>query len=338
MPEKTLYFQSPRLLGELYAGDEDNLREAERLLGLHIVTRDDWLRLEGEEAALGTGTRLFELLEKGRKNGMQITSVDFLNALREIAEGRQEELAGVFDESLVFQFKRKSVVPKTINQKRYLQSIRQRDIVFGIGPAGTGKTYLAVAAALNALQQDTVERIILTRPAVEAGEALGFLPGDLTEKIQPYLLPLYDAIYDMLGRTDGRRLIGLDADRKDDRNTKIEIAPLAYMRGRTLSNAFVVLDEAQNTTPEQMMMFLTRLGQGSQMVITGDKTQIDLPRHKYSGLKEAEKVLQGVEGIAMHYFEGRDVVRHPLVQRIIDAYQSYQDRTGAHSPRESHTR
>ncbi len=333
MAEKTLYFQSPRLLAELYCSTEENLRLAESVLGVQLITRDDWVRIEGAEPALHAAVDLFDILENARANGLRITQTDFGNILREVAEGRVQELREVFDKAFVIPLKRKSIVPKTINQKRYLQSIGRKDVVFGIGPAGTGKTYLAVAAALNALQQERVERIILTRPAVEAGEALGFLPGDLTEKIQPYLLPLYDAIYDMLGRSDGRRLAGLDSDRKDDRQTKIEIAPLAYMRGRTLSNAFVILDEAQNTTPEQMMMFLTRLGEGSQMVITGDKTQIDLPRHKYSGLKEAEQVLRQVEGIAFHYFEGRDVVRHPLVQRIIDAYGLYQEETGAHSPR-----
>ncbi len=336
MPEKTLYFQSPRLLAELYCGDEDLLREVETRLGARLVTREDWLNIEADSAALAMAETFFELLEAARRNGLRVTRTDFRNVLREVAEGRGEDLRGVFDAARVIHLRRKSVIPKTVNQKSYLESIEKRSVVFGIGPAGTGKTYLAVAAALNALQQDQVERIILTRPAVEAGEALGFLPGDLTEKIQPYLLPLYDAIYEMLGRADGRRLAGLegDRDRRDDRQAKIEIAPLAYMRGRTLSNAFVILDEAQNSTPEQMMMFLTRLGEGSRMVITGDKTQIDLPRHKYSGLKEAEHVLAGVEGIAFHYFEGRDVVRHPMVQRIIDAYDAYEQQTGAHSPRE----
>ncbi|MCC5808341.1 MAG: PhoH family protein [Opitutales bacterium] len=336
MPEKTLYFQSPRMLAELYCGDEGLLREVETRLGTRLVTREDWLTIESGPAELAAAETFFELLEAARRNGLRITRTDFRNVLREVAEGRADELRGVFDAAHVIHLKRKSVIPKTVNQKNYLESIGKRSVVFGIGPAGTGKTYLAVAAALNALQQDQVERIILTRPAVEAGEALGFLPGDLTEKIQPYLLPLYDAIYEMLGRAEGRRLAGLesDRDRRDDRQAKIEIAPLAYMRGRTLSNAFVILDEAQNTTPEQMMMFLTRLGEGSRMVITGDKTQIDLPRHKYSGLKEAEHVLVGVEGIAFHYFEGRDVVRHPMVQRIIDAYSAYEKQTGAHSPRE----
>lgn len=336
MIDRTLHFSNPHLLSELYCGDESNLNLLESTLGLRAITRDDWLRLEGsDDLSLDRGETFFRTLEKGRRQGLKITQADFRNTLDAFSEGRGEEFKSLFDDDFVINLRRSSVVPKTFNQKRYLQSIRNRDVVFGVGPAGTGKTYLAVAAALDALLNNRVERIILTRPAVEAGEALGFLPGDLTEKIQPYLLPLYDAIYEMLGRADGRKLIGLDSERKDERsNSRIEIAPLAYMRGRTLSNAFIILDEAQNTTPEQMMMFLTRLGEKSQMVITGDRTQIDLPRHKYSGLKEAEKVLKKTKGIAFHYFDGRDVVRHPLVQSIIEAYADYEKRTGAHQPRE----
>lgn len=336
MAERTLHFQNPRFLADLYGGNEQQLNELESMFGVAVVTRDDWIRFEGDEPALEQVVSLFDILESGRRNGLRVTAGDFRNIMRSVHEGRTAEMRSVFHESMVIQLRRKSIIPKTINQKRYLLSMRNHDVVFGVGPAGTGKTYLAVAAALDALASEKVERIILTRPAVEAGEALGFLPGDLTEKIQPYLLPLYDAIYDMLGRIDGRRLIGLDVDKKDDRaaNAKIEIAPLAYMRGRTLSNAFVILDEAQNTTPEQMMMFLTRLGEGSRMVVTGDITQIDLPRHKYSGLKEAIKVLNGVDGIDFHFFEGKDVVRNPLVQKIIEAYKKYEEATGAHRPRE----
>ena len=290
---------------------------------------------------MSKATDFFDILRLAREQGIRITISDYRNTFSEVLQGNADELRRVFADPLVLQFKRKSVVPKTINQKRYLQEIREKEVVFGIGPAGTGKTYLAVAAALDALFNERVERIILTRPAVEAGEALGFLPGDLTEKILPYLLPLYDAIYDMLGQADGRRLIGLDQEKRDDRSeriSKIEIAPLAYMRGRTLSDAFVILDEAQNTTHEQMMMFLTRLGNNSRMVITGDKTQIDLPRSKVSGLREAERILHGVPGIKFHYFEGRDVVRNPIVQRIIDAYQEDADSQlpGAH-PRRSNS-
>ncbi len=334
MIEETLFFQSPRFLSELYCGLEENLAGVESVTGTRIVSRDDWLKISGEEDQVARAREFFQLLEQAKRQGMRIARSDFRNMLGLVESGAMEEMRDLFQNPVQIELRSKSIVPKSLNQKRYLQSIAKRDIVFGIGPAGTGKTYLAVAAALKSLMDEQVERVILTRPAVEAGEALGFLPGDLTEKIQPYLLPLYDAIYDMMGRVEGRRLIGLDADRKEERNTKIEIAPLAYMRGRTLSNAFVILDEAQNTTPEQMMMFLTRLGDGSRMVITGDKTQIDLPRHKYSGLKEAEKVLVNIPDVAFHYFEGKDVVRNPIVQQIIDAYARYEARTGAHQPRE----
>jgi phosphate starvation-inducible PhoH-like protein len=334
MTEETLFFQSPRFLSELYGGTDKNLALAERQFKVTIVSRDDWMKLSGDDLAVQLSVTFFKLLETAKQQGMRMTRSDFHNMLDLAANGKISEIEELFHKPVKIELRSKSIVPKTLNQKSYLQSIDRKDIVFGIGPAGTGKTYLAVAAALKALMDDKVERVILTRPAVEAGEALGFLPGDLTEKIQPYLLPLYDAIYDMMGRVEGRRLIGLDGDRKEERNTRIEIAPLAYMRGRTLSNAFVILDEAQNTTPEQMMMFLTRLGDGSRMVITGDKTQIDLPRHKYSGLKEAEKVLVNIGDVAFHYFEVKDVVRNPIVQQIIDAYASYQAKTGAHQPRE----
>jgi phosphate starvation-inducible PhoH-like protein len=334
MIEETLYFQSPRFLSELYGGQEDNLSKAETCLKVQLVARDDFLKVAGEAQPVALAKEFFQLMELAKRQGMRVTRSDFLNMLELAGSGNIGEIRELFQNPIQMELRARSVVPKSLNQKRYLQSIGRRDIVFGIGPAGTGKTYLAVAAALRALMDEKVERVILTRPAVEAGEALGFLPGDLTEKIQPYLLPLYDAIYDMMGRVEGRRLIGLDGERKEERNTRIEIAPLAYMRGRTLSNAFVILDEAQNTTPEQMMMFLTRLGDGSRMVITGDKTQVDLPRHKYSGLKEAEKVLVNIPDVAFHYFEGKDVVRNPIVQQIIDAYARYEAKTGAHQPRE----
>ncbi|MEX0322495.1 MAG: PhoH family protein [Puniceicoccaceae bacterium] len=334
MTEETLFFQSPRFLAALYCGNEENLSCVEEAMDTKIISRDDWLKIEGGDSAVSTTKEFFELLEMARRQGMRVTQSDFRNMLELVASGEIAEMREIFKDPLKLDFRNKSVVPKSLNQKRYLKSMASFDVVFGIGPAGTGKTYLAVAAALNALMTEQVDKVILTRPAVEAGEALGFLPGDLTEKIQPYLLPLHDAIYDMLGPVEGRRLVGLDGDRKDERQTKIEIAPLAYMRGRTLSNAFVILDEAQNTTPEQMMMFLTRLGDGSRMVITGDKTQIDLPRHKYSGLKEAEKVLVNIDDVAFHYFEGKDVVRNPIVQQIIDAYARYDEKTGAHKPRE----
>ncbi len=225
-------------------------------------------------------------------------------------------LRELFGQPLVIPTHRKSIVPKTLGQKLYLQSILQKPLTFGIGPAGTGKTYLAMAAAISALLKGEVQRIILTRPAVEAGEALGFLPGDLREKILPYLRPLYDAMHDMLDPAEVAKLTEKDT---------IEIAPLAYMRGRTLPHSFIILDEAQNTTPEQMMMFLTRLGEDSRMVVTGDITQIDLPRARQSGLIEVERILHDIPDIAFHPFSGADVVRHPLVHQIIDAYERYKN-------------
>jgi phosphate starvation-inducible PhoH-like protein len=247
---------------------------------------------------------------------MTIRTPDFHRITDAFARGEGAQMATLMDEPLVIATNRKTIVPKTLGQKLYLQSMLAHPIVFGIGPAGTGKTYLAMAAAVSALLKNQVERIVLTRPAVEAGEALGFLPGDLREKILPYLRPLYDALHDMLDPEDVARLTEKGV---------IEIAPLAYMRGRTLSRAFVVLDEAQNTTPEQMMMFLTRLGEESRMVVTGDITQIDLPRSKQSGLLEVRHILSDLEGIDFHTFSGADVVRHPLVAKIIEAYDAYRN-------------
>ncbi len=311
MPSETIHFSSARQLSLLYADDGRNLEEAEHSLGVSVVSRDEWVTVEGEPEGIAGVKALFELLEAARAQGLRIRSSDFHYTLRCVAEGKANELREIYRDPLVIKLKRLSVVPKTLNQKRYLQAIDAHPITFGIGPAGTGKTYLAMAMALRELLEGRVERIILTRPAVEAGEALGFLPGELQEKILPYLTPLYDAMNDMIGKEQTLQLV--------ERGI-IEIAPLAYMRGRTLANAFVVLDEAQNTTHEQMMMFLTRLGDGSRMVVTGDITQIDLPRSKQSGLKEAARILKNIEPIRLFYFDGQDVVRHPLVQDIINAY------------------
>lgn len=311
MPQETLHFASARQLNQLFGNDLRHLELAEETLGANLICRDDWLQIEGDAEAVAQVKSLFELLEMARKQGINIRSSDFQYTLRTVAEGRASELYTVFQDPLVIQLKRRSVVPKTLNQKRYLQAIRQHPVTFGIGPAGTGKTYLAMAAALKELSEGSIERIVLTRPAVEAGEALGFLPGELQEKILPYLTPLYDAMNDMFGKESVNALV--------ERGT-VEIAPLAYMRGRTLSNAFVVLDEAQNTTHEQMMMFLTRLGDGSRMVVTGDLTQTDLPRSKPSGLREAVRILKNLKQISIFEFEAQDVVRHPLVQEIINAY------------------
>jgi phosphate starvation-inducible PhoH-like protein len=316
MATDTLHFPSARHLSQLYAGRPENLAEAERLLGLSLVSREGWLRLEGEPAAVALGRDLFGLLEEARALGLAIRTPDFHRFTEGVARGETERLRALFTQPVVVQTQRKTVIPKTLGQKLYLEAILRHALVFGIGPAGTGKTYLAMAAAVHALLKNQVERIILTRPAVEAGETLGFLPGDLREKILPYLRPLYDALHDMLDAEDITRLTEKGV---------IEIAPLAYMRGRTLSHAFVVLDEAQNTTPEQMMMFLTRLGEDSRMVVTGDITQIDLPRSKASGLLEVRHILRDIPGIDFHTFSGSDVVRHPLVGKIIDAYENYRN-------------
>lgn len=285
-------------------------------LSVRIVTRDGWLQVDGEEEAIEKVEAIIILLQDARSQGLKIRNPDFKNVLEGVVAGREEELRALFDKSCVIQTRRSTIVPKTLGQKKYLQSIFENDIVFGIGPAGTGKTYLAMAAAVAKLLDGSIKRLILSRPAVEAGETLGFLPGDLQEKILPYLRPLYDALYDMVDRDDVAKLI--------DKGV-IEIAPLAYMRGRTLSDSFIILDEAQNTTPEQMMMFLTRLGNESKMVITGDITQIDIPRSKTSGLLEIRKILKSLKGIIFHEFGASDVVRHHLVQKIVEAYDAYRN-------------
>ncbi|MBK9991708.1 MAG: PhoH family protein [Verrucomicrobia bacterium] len=319
MPSKTLRFPSPRHLHQLYAGREENLAYAEQHLGAKLISRDDWLKIEGDEKDVARADALFGFLNDARAQGVAIRTPDFHRFVDSIARGEIDRLKALFGEPLVISTQRKTIVPKTLGQKLYLQSIQKNPVVFGIGPAGTGKTYLAMAAAVSALLKNEVQRIVLTRPAVEAGEALGFLPGDLREKIEPYLRPLYDAMGDMIAPEDVARLTEKGV---------IEIAPLAYMRGRTLSHAFIVLDEAQNTTPEQMMMFLTRLGEDSRMVVTGDVTQIDLPRAKLSGLLEVQRILNDIPGIEFHQFSGADVVRHPLVLKIIEAYERYKNPMG----------
>ncbi len=318
-PSQTLRFPSPRHIHQLIGGREENLTYAEKALGARLVTREDWLKIDGPAEAVARAETLFGFLNDARAQGVSIRTPDFHRFVDAVAKGETEQLRALFGQPLTIATKRKTIAPKTLGQKLYLQSILKSPVVFGIGPAGTGKTYLAMAAAVSALLKNEVERIILTRPAVEAGEALGFLPGDLREKILPYLRPLYDALGDMLDTEDVTRLTEKGI---------IEIAPLAYMRGRTLSRAFIVLDEAQNTTPEQMMMFLTRLGEDSRMVVTGDITQIDLPRAKQSGLLEVNRILQNIPGIEFHQFSGSDVVRHPLVLKIIEAYERYKNPMG----------
>ncbi|WP_445477807.1 PhoH family protein [Lysinibacillus irui] len=292
-----------------------NMKLVEEALNVHIITRGEQIQLAGEENAKEQATFLLHALLKVIRKGINIDQRDVTTAIEMAQKGTIEYFAELYDEEIARTTKGKSIRAKTIGQREYIQAIRHKDVVFGIGPAGTGKTYLAVVMATQALKNGHVKRIILTRPAVEAGESLGFLPGDLKEKVDPYLRPLYDALNDIYGAEQTQRLI--------ERGT-IEIAPLAYMRGRTLDDAFVILDEAQNTTHQQMKMFLTRLGFGSKMVITGDKTQIDLPKNTESGLIVAERTLKYVKSIHFQVLEQGDVVRHPIVAKIIQAYEEQQ--------------
>jgi phosphate starvation-inducible PhoH-like protein len=311
---RTLQFESARSLQALYANDLKLLKTLEDQLGVRVTTREGWIKLEGEPEQLDRAERVFDQLEKVRQKGVDIHKHEFSYALNSVSEARSDNISDVVDVKIATSSRKPPIVARTAGQRDYLGAIQKHDIVFGIGPAGTGKTYLAVAMAVAALKKEQVSRIVLTRPAVEAGEALGFLPGDLQEKITPYLRPLYDSLRDMLEPEEIERLVA--------RQT-IEVAPLAYMRGRTLSDAFVILDEAQNTTTEQMFMLLTRIGQNSKCVVTGDVTQIDLPSNKRSGLVEALQALKSVSGISMVYFNERDVVRHELVRAIINAYQQH---------------
>jgi phosphate starvation-inducible PhoH-like protein len=311
---RTLQFESARALQSLYANDLKLLKTLEDSLGVKVTTREGWVKLEGEPAQIERAQRVFDQLKEARQKGVDIQKHEFNYALDSVAEARNEDLTDVVATKITTSPRKPPIVARSTGQRNYVEAIQKHDVVFGIGPAGTGKTYLAVAMAVAALKKEQVTRIILARPAVEAGEALGFLPGDLHEKITPYLRPLYDALRDMLEPEEMERLVA--------RQT-IEIAPLAYMRGRTLSNAFVILDEAQNTTTEQMFMLLTRMGPNSKCVVTGDVTQIDLPPNKRSGLVEALQALKSTPGIAVVYFTERDVVRHELVRAIISAYQQH---------------
>jgi phosphate starvation-inducible protein PhoH and related proteins len=309
---RTLEFESPRALQALFANDVKLLKTLEDSLGVKVTTREGWVKLEGEPKQLERAQRVFDQLEEARQKGVNIQKHEFSYALNSVSEEREENLGDLAATKITTSARKPPVVARSAGQRQYVEAIQKHDVVFGIGPAGTGKTYLAVAMAVAALKKEQVSRIVLTRPAVEAGEALGFLPGDLQEKITPYLRPLYDALRDMLEPEEIERLMS--------RQT-IEIAPLAYMRGRTLGNAFVILDEAQNTTTEQMFMLLTRMGPHSKCVVTGDVTQIDLPPNKRSGLVEALQALKTTPGVAIVYFSERDVVRHELVRAIITAYQ-----------------
>ena len=301
---------------ELFGSLDKNLKNIERGLGVDIIQRGNDLVLKGARAGEAEAilTEMVDVLSKGEQLDEQ--KIGYITDLRQHgisykAEGAGEKLS---KDIICFTHEGRPLRSKTVGQKRYVEEIRSKDIVFGIGPAGTGKTYIAVAMAVNALKNKEVQKIILARPAVEAGERLGFLPGDLQEKVDPYLRPLYDALYDVLGRESALRLKEKEV---------IEVVPLAYMRGRTLDNSFIILDEAQNTTPEQMKMFLTRMGFGSKVVVTGDVSQIDRPRGKKSGLIEAKNVLKGVNEIGFCYLTDVDVVRHQLVKKVISAYDNY---------------
>ncbi len=311
---RTLQFPDARALQSLYANDLKLLKNMEDSLDIKVTTREGWVKLEGDPDKIEKAERVFSQLERARQKGVPIQKHEFQYALDSVAQSRGDDISDVVETKITTSPRKPPIVARSAGQQSYVEAIQKHDIVFGIGPAGTGKTYLAVAMAIAALKKEQVARIILTRPAVEAGEALGFLPGELEQKIAPYLRPLYDALRDMLEPEEVERALARQV---------IEVAPLAYMRGRTLSNAFVILDEAQNTTTEQMFMLLTRLGPHSKCVITGDVTQIDLPSNKRSGVLEALQALKNVRGISIVYFTERDVVRHELVRAIITAYQQH---------------
>ncbi len=306
----------------LFGSYDANIRLIEKELGVTVLARGTELKLSGEPEAVEHASRAIDGLLTLIKRGEQLNEQNILYVLTLVREGAEGALTQLSADSVCITAKGKPIKAKTVGQKAYLDAISQSTVTIGVGPAGTGKTYLAVAMAVRAFRAKEVSRILLTRPAVEAGERLGFLPGDLQSKVDPYLRPLYDALFDILGAETYQRYL----ERGD-----IEIAPLAYMRGRTLDDSFIILDEAQNTTPEQMKMFLTRLGFNSRMVVTGDVTQIDLPSGQQSGLKQVMKILKGVEGVSVCTFSPKDVVRHPLVQRIIAAYDKYEQRREADS-------
>ena len=313
MPSITLTFDSARQAQQLFDNDPHNLKLLKEHLEVNATARDGWIKLEGEEDALNLAKEVFDSLREQLNSGQHPRQRELLKAIETVKENGADALKSLHAQRIITSPRKPQVMPKTLGQKTYLDAIAAHDLTFGIGPAGTGKTYLAMAMAVSALHRGDVSRIILTRPAVEAGEALGFPPGDLREKLSPYLRPLHDALTDMMP---------VEEVQKHMERETIEIAPLAYMRGRTLNNAFVILDEAQNTTNEQMFMFLTRLGYHSKSVITGDPTQIDLPASKSSGLIEALLTLKNANGICVIKFSKKDVVRHPLVQQIIEAYET----------------
>ena len=304
----------PQGLNTLFGVQDQNIKYLESLLDVSIGARGNELLIDGDPTDIETVEQILKEFGEMFDEGQHFTDKELKDAFKQIAEDRAYSLKDYFLKARFNPAGKKQVAPKTANQRKYLDAIANNDLVFGIGVAGTGKSYLAVAMAVDALFKKQVSRIILTRPAVEAGERLGFLPGDLQEKVDPYLRPLYDALFDLVDSEKVTKML---------EKRIIEIAPLAFMRGRTLADAFIILDEAQNTTSEQMKMFLTRIGFGSKAVVTGDKTQIDLPRGQRSGLKEAEEVLKDIDAIEFVYFSDKDVVRHKLVQMIVQAYETH---------------
>ncbi|OUN39219.1 phosphate starvation-inducible protein PhoH [Anaerotignum lactatifermentans] len=314
--ERTIQLENDIIL-PVFGQFDSNIRKIEKSCGVQIVNRGDDVKVVGEERGVHKAWNVLNSMAALARRGEEITEQNLEYFISSAEEADLQELEKVYDNLICITANGRPLKPKTMGQKKYIDLMKNNTVVFGIGPAGTGKTYLAMAMAITAFKNNEVNRIILTRPAIEAGEKLGFLPGDLQQKVDPYLRPLYDALYEIMG---------VENFTKNMEKGLIEVAPLAYMRGRTLDNAYIVLDEAQNTTPEQMKMFLTRIGYGSKAVITGDLTQIDLAEGKRSGLLEATKILSGIEGIGMITLTNKDVVRHPLVQKIILAYEKFESR------------
>lgn len=318
MEQKEQILQMPtEYISNIFGKFDENIKIMEKAFHVEIINRGEHIKVIGQENGINQAMRTFRELTNlaQKKENISIQNIEYIISL--VKEDKEGEYSQIQSDFICMTIHGKQIKSKTLGQKKYVDMIRNNVVVFGVGPAGTGKTYLAMAMAITALKNNEVNRIILTRPAIEAGEKLGFLPGDLQSKVDPYLRPLYDALYEIMGA---------ETFLKNMEKGIIEVAPLAYMRGRTLDNSFIVLDEAQNTTPEQMKMFLTRIGFGSRAVVTGDVTQIDLPFGKKSGLTEALKILKNIEGIGISLLSKKDVVRHPLVQRIIQAYENYENK------------
>jgi len=312
MATLTLHYENARQAQQLFDNDSNNLWLLKAELGVEATSREGWVRLEGKQDSVDRAKEVFRSLQDLLDSGQRPGKREFVQTIEMVKENGVDALKSLFEDRITTSPSKVVITPKTLGQREYIHSIKGHDVTVGAGPAGTGKTYLAMAMAVNAFTRGDVSRIILTRPAVEAGETLGFLPGDLKEKLSPYLRPLHDALMDMMPAENIQKHMDREA---------IEIAPLAYMRGRTLNNAFVILDEAQNTTDEQMFMFLTRLGYNAKAVVTGDTTQVDLPAQKRSGLIEALETLAKVKEVGLVKLEEKDVIRHPLVRRIIKAYE-----------------